>query len=84
MNKTVLVTGSEGYIGAELCPFLERCGYDVEKFDLKLGNNILDIKEIEDCVYDCDVIVHLSGIVGMKAVDENEDRSFLVNVEGGE
>lgn len=38
----VLVTGSAGFIGTHLCKMLLEDGHDVEGFDIKLGDDVVD------------------------------------------
>ena len=38
----VIVSGSEGLIGSEVCRFLTECGHNVHRLDLSLGNDLSD------------------------------------------
>lgn len=78
----VLVTGSRGYIGTILCPYLVKMGYEVVEFDKVLGDDILDRDLLLDKTRDIDTIVHMAGIVGMKATEEDPQLSFRINVLG--
>ena len=64
----VLVTGSNGFIGKHICLRLERCGFEVFKFDLDKNDN--DLKEY---ISHADFIVHLAGINRPLTVEEFYD-----------
>lgn len=78
----ILATGSSGYIGSVLAPRLKSAGYDVREFDLRLGNDILDLAELRGAASGCDTIVHLAGVVGIAATDKDPAFSRAVNVDG--
>lgn len=80
----ILVTGSEGYIGSRLVAALGLAGHDVVRFDAKLGDNILNLAQLDEAVEGCDWIVHLAGIVGIAACEKNPYLAFKVNVDGTE
>ncbi|MEW6088385.1 MAG: NAD-dependent epimerase/dehydratase family protein [bacterium] len=57
-KSTVLITGAKGFIGKNLVSFLlQRLQYNVIQFDI--GNNY---SELEACLKDADIVVHLAGI----------------------
>lgn len=56
----ILVTGSEGLIGTALCKKLEK-KYAIIRFDLKLGNNVLNKKQVVKALQNCDGVIHLAG-----------------------
>jgi len=57
----ILVTGSEGLIGSTLCKKLKR-EHTVERFDLKLGHNILNFKQLKKAMKKCDGVIHLAAV----------------------
>ncbi len=60
----ILVTGSNGFIGKNLCLFLKERNYEVLTFDR-------DTKEsLESLVSQCDFVMHLAGINRPKSEDE--------------
>lgn len=64
--KTILVTGSDGFLGRNLCIALERCkDIDVLRFDLKNT-----VEEFEEYAKAADFIFHLAGVNRPK--DEKE------------
>tara|TARA_B100000497_G_C7668737_1_gene403374 strand:+ start:753 stop:1553 length:801 start_codon:yes stop_codon:yes gene_type:complete len=52
--KRVLVTGSEGFIGKNLCPYLEKRGIEVVPYDIKFGSNLPPLNGI-------DAVIHLGA-----------------------
>jgi len=52
--KRVLVTGSEGFIGKNLCPYLEKRGLEVVPYDIKFGANLPPLNGI-------DAVIHLGA-----------------------
>ena len=61
--KTILVTGSEGFIGSHLCHVLDVLGYDVLEVDKKNGPDLTKgCKNFPDV----DVVVHLAAFNGTK------------------
>ena len=52
----ILVTGSNGFIGKNLCIWLERAGYSVLKVDLD------NLSDLDKYVPEADFIIHLAGI----------------------
>jgi len=54
-----IVTGSEGFIGKQLCKRLKTLGYEIIPIDIKIGRDAYDIDEyIED---DVEVVYHLAA-----------------------
>lgn len=61
--KTILVTGSEGFIGSHLCYVLDTLGYNVLEVDKKTGPDLTKgCKNFPDV----DVVVHLAAFNGTK------------------
>ena len=52
--KRVLVTGSEGFIGKNLCPYLEKRGIEVVPYDIKFGGDLPPLNGI-------DAVIHLGA-----------------------
>lgn len=80
--QSVLVTGSEGFLGQVTCNLLVQKGYDVRKFDLKLGQNILFSSQIKDACKKVDAIIHLAGPCSALMFFENPNQSWKTAVEG--
>ena len=73
----ILITGNEGFIGSNLELYLKNLGYIVIGLDIKSGNDILfcDLPE-------CDLVIHLAGIGGVRESIDDPARYWKVNVEG--
>ena len=52
--QRVLVTGSEGFIGKNLCPFLEKRGIEVIPYDIKFGGSLPPLNGV-------DAVIHLGA-----------------------
>ena len=73
----ILMTGSDGYIGSHLTPYLENKGYkvipyqgDIRKFDIPNYDNPPDM------------VIHLAALTGVRKSLENPKEYFDVNVQG--
>lgn len=75
----VLVTGSRGMIGKELCARLREKNIEVHEFDLALKNDLLDKRNCEEAVKGIHAIVHLAALLDESA---GKQRLFEVNVHG--
>ena len=78
--KSVLVTGSEGFIGKNLCDFLTDKGYYVERCDKKLGRNVMFLSE--EHIFGTDFVVHLAAQTSVwnddvYEIEEDNIRSFI-------
>jgi len=78
----IKVTGSSGFVGSLLSKTLN---LPLEnRYDILDANNQMDITKssVTDLVcQQCDVIVHLAAISGLKACNDNPDKSHDVNTE---
>lgn len=76
----ILITGSSGYIGDELVNHL--CDdYEVSKYDIVNGQDILDYDNLKEAMKGCDVVVHLAAIRGPDETKTFADY-FKINCEG--
>lgn len=75
----VLVTGSKGMIGSELCSRLKERGIEVREFDLALGNNLLNKEDCAEAVKGIHAIVHLAALLEESA---GKQKLFETNVLG--
>lgn len=75
----VLVTGSRGLIGRELCKALAERAIEAREFDLVLGNDLLKKGDCREAVKGIHAIVHLAALL-----EENSGKKklFEANVEG--
>lgn len=69
----ILVTGSEGFVGKNLCKKLKR-KHKIIKLDRKLGHDLLTC----DLNYDVDLVIHLAGSSGVRESLLNE-RKYVEN-----
>lgn len=54
----ILVTGSSGSIGKKLVEILEKKEYQVFLYDISIGQDLLNKKQLEDVVKNTDVVYH--------------------------
>jgi len=73
----ILITGNEGFIGSNLEKFLKLQGHVVTGLDIKSGNDIL-VCELPDC----DLVVHLAGMGGVRESLADPAKYWRNNVEG--
>jgi len=79
----ILVTGSKGFIGKNLLQHLKsRRDYEVEGFDIKDGQDVLNINHVRKAVRDVDVVVHLAGKSSSHHFFEDPLKAWRTNVEG--
>jgi UDP-glucose 4-epimerase len=74
----VLVTGNEGMVGTEVQTVLAANGHAVAGYDLRHGQNILDMNTLTTAASGCNAIIHL-------AVSENqfsESEEMHINLLG--
>ena len=75
----VLVTGSRGMVGKELCARLKERNIEVREFDLALKQDLLNKKDCEEAVKGIHVIAHLAALLDESA---GKQKLFTVNVQG--
>lgn len=73
----ILVTGHEGFIGSNLVSYLEKLNYIIIGLDIKSGNDIL-VCDLPDC----DLVIHLAGIGGVRESMADPKKYWYNNVEG--
>jgi len=78
----ILVTGSHGYIGSYLVPFLEEKGHEVIPYDLKLGLDILEDYDLLNFMSVCEAVIHLAARVGDPKCAKDPEEAIMTNQEG--
>src|SRR5574344_1871180 len=74
--KTILVTGSNGFIGKNTCLFLKSKGYQVFGYDVDTPKD-----ELYDMVSNSDFIIHLAGINRPLTKEEFYDGNVNFTIE---
>ena len=77
----ILVTGSDSYIGAVLCPMLDIKRYGVFCYDKKNNLDICDEGMMEAAIRCCDAIVHLAAASTPAFCEANPEEAQRVNVD---
>jgi nucleoside-diphosphate-sugar epimerase len=72
---TILLTGSEGFIGSAIKRKLERAGYTVLCYDKKLGHDILDLVALEHHIQSSNYVIHVAAQANMYEM-ENIDGAY--------
>ena len=67
----ILVTGSSGYIAANLIPVFSLGGHNVVSYDITEGRDILDLGTLATYMEYCDAVIHLAAIVGIVPCRDN-------------
>lgn len=80
MSK-VAVTGSGGFIGSHLVRFLTERGHLVSGIEAEDHGGILNKEYLESAMQDCDTVVHLAALLGVRTTDSFED-FFEANLIG--
>lgn len=87
----ILVTGSEGNIGSQLVPYLQKCNHDVLCLDIVqryrsdyILCNILNLIDAEAQIqkFKPDIIFHLAAMVSRVACEKSISTTINVNVAG--
>lgn len=84
----ILITGSEGLIGKNLCSVLERLGEPIKRFDIKFPQNhndfgdVLNLNCLQQRLKDCIGIVHLAAVSRVVWGEENPQHCWQTNVIG--
>ena len=62
-KKTILITGSQGFVGGQIALLLER-NYKIVRYDLKSGQDILNCEQLVEHLDGVDAVLHLAGLRG--------------------
>lgn len=70
------MTGSDGYIGSHLKPYLENKGYTVTPYQGDICDFDIDVDDFPD------MIIHLAALTGVRKSFDNAEEYGRVNIEG--
>ena len=87
--SAILVTGSEGLIGAAVCELLAKSGYRVEKLDLRSSDpdqkgDIRDEAFVQQRMKGCRGVIHLAAISRVADGESDPELCWQTNVIGTE
>jgi nucleoside-diphosphate-sugar epimerase len=83
-NKTILVTGNEGFIGKHLTAELDKRGLSWLGYDLRSGRDIRDKHEL-DSFFECNqvrYVIHLAARAGLRRSKFYPDEFISTNILG--
>ena len=79
-GKRILVTGGSGFIGVNLIKRLKELGAQIENFDLLLGFDIQNEKQLESTAKKkFEIIYHLAGFSGSSQSNFSGSKCFKIN-----
>ena len=83
--KKIIVTGANGMLGQDLCPILEKNGYEVFKTDID-NMDITDIQSAEKVIGEQkpDIVIHAAAYTNVDGAEENVEIATKINVTGTE
>ena len=78
----VLITGSEGFLGRALCDLIEtEAEHTVLRYDIQLGQNVLDAQQLDLAMNGVDACIHLAAVADLYIAEEDPGRTQKINVE---
>ena len=76
----ILLTGSEGLVGRNVCLLLAQNGHSCVGFDTATAGDILDVHALNAAASHCDAIVHSAALLGLP--DQSANQIMQVNLQG--
>ena len=80
----VVVTGSKGFLGTYVVEDLQNNGHQVTEYDIQDGNDIFDVKKLEEALSAADACIHLAAVADLYEAERNHSNCYNVNVIGTE
>lgn len=77
-----MVTGSSGYIGANLVNYLRDKDFEVVEYDIKDRMDILDLDCLTKEMAGCNYVYNCAAISGVKACEKDRQLALKVNIFG--
>ncbi len=81
-RKTILVTGSSGFIGSALCEKLILLGLEVIPYDLKIGRDVLNKAQIKEFLSGVDTVIHLASPSSSLMFYKSPEKCMRTALEG--
>jgi len=80
----ILVTGSAGFVGKNLCKLLRSNGVDYNEYDLENGDDIRDKFKLEKLFEtgNYNIVVHLAALTGARRGEKFPDEYITTNITG--
>lgn len=78
----VAITGARGFLGRAVQARFERTGAAVVPIDAHDGHDVRDAETVARLTRNCDVVIHLAGILGTSELFERVTEAVDVNVVG--
>ena len=78
----IFISGSAGFIGLNLRPFLEKEGHTLVEFDLVHGDDLTDAPVVIEASRFTDAIIHLGAVASIPYCEERPQQAVFTNVLG--
>ena len=80
----IIVTGSNGFLGKQLCKSLQKNKYEIFKYDITDEYDILNLEQLENIFenFKPDAIIHLAACADLNIFVKKPEISYKINVIG--